>query len=171
MLARLGRSAIGGARLQPQRLAAVPSRAFSNEYRISTDFVPQEDTWQAEGTHHVKKKLDIWDTLSMAVGPRPDTVTSDNLRSSRTESQTRVFNPATPVDSAGNPVIAEVPQNTGVNTTAADAYDVRPRPRPLRCISQGTTASADMSTKGIVDVLFCCRRASSTTNTSRGIRA
>lgn len=111
---------------------AAPSRAFSNEYRISTDFVPQEDTWQAEGTHHVKKKLDIWDTLSMAVGPRPDTVTSDNLRSSRTESQTRVFNPATPVDSAGNPVIAKVPQNTGVNTTQADAYDVRSRPRPLR---------------------------------------
>eukprot|EP01052_Picozoa_sp_SAG31_P039492 SAG31_NODE_5488_length_2511_cov_1.810531_2_plen_89_part_00 len=34
-----------------------------------------------------------WDEMAKAVGPRPDTVTSDNLRSSRKESHYRKYNP------------------------------------------------------------------------------
>eukprot|EP01043_Picozoa_sp_COSAG02_P037718 COSAG02_NODE_2851_length_7896_cov_28.878928_5_plen_109_part_00 len=86
----------------------------------------QEDTWADKGTHHAKKKLDIWDHMAMAVGPRPDTVTSDNIRSSRTDADVRLFNPGSPVDMETNePREAIVPQTTGCNLTPTDCYDVR----------------------------------------------
>jgi hypothetical protein len=105
----------------------------------------QEDTWQDKGTHLVKKKLDLYDHLAMAVGPRPDTVTSDNLRSSRTEADVRRFNPGSPVDlETGAPITPVIPQSTGRSLTPEQVYDVsatnRPSPlthiltQPLTCI-------------------------------------
>ena len=91
---------------------------------------PQENTWQDQGTHHVKKKLDLFDHLAMAVGPRPDTVTSDNLRSSRSETEFRLYNPGTPVDTATDaPVTPIIPQSTGSSLTPEQAYDVSTRER------------------------------------------
>jgi hypothetical protein len=88
----------------------------------------QEDTWADKGTHHAKKKLDIWDHMAMAVGPRPDTVTSDNIRSSRADADVRLFNPGSPVDMQTNePREVIVPQTTGCNLTPTDCYDVRHR--------------------------------------------
>ena len=86
----------------------------------------QEGTWADEGTHYAKKKLDIWDHMAMAVGPRPDTVTSDNLRSSRADADVRLFNPGSPVDmETGAAREAIVPQTTGCHLTPKDSYDVR----------------------------------------------
>ena len=91
----------------------------------------QEDTWQEQGTHVVKKKLDLYDHLAMLVGPRPDTVTSDNLRSSRTESDCRLFNPGSPVDMDTNaPVTPVIPQSTGRSLTPEQTYDVSARNSP-----------------------------------------
>jgi hypothetical protein len=88
--------------------------------------VPQEETWQDLGTHHAKKKLDIWDHMAMAVGPRPDTVTSDNLRSSRADADVRPFSPGSPVDMATDaPIEVTVPQTTGSHMTPTECYDVR----------------------------------------------
>eukprot|EP01048_Picozoa_sp_COSAG05_P017780 COSAG05_NODE_2487_length_3000_cov_5.221648_2_plen_107_part_00 len=68
-------------------------RAFSTGLRTSTGVVPNSDDHKKDGTNKHYKTLDVWDTLARMVGPRPDTVTTDNLRSSRTESLTRPFNP------------------------------------------------------------------------------
>ena len=67
----------------------------------------------------------------MAVGPRPDTVTSDNLRSSRTETDCRRFNPGNPVDlETGAPIEPVIPQTTGRSLTPEQVYDVSARNRP-----------------------------------------
>lgn len=68
-------------------------RAFSTGLPTSAGIVPQSDEHTKDGTNKVSKTLDVWDTLARMVGPRPDTVTTDNLRSARTESGTRPFNP------------------------------------------------------------------------------
>ena len=49
----------------------------------------------------------------MSIGPRPDTVTSDNIRSSRADAGVRLFSPGSPVDLATGAALAvEVPQQT-----------------------------------------------------------
>ena len=97
----------------------------------------QEDTWADRAPTTPKKKLDIWDHLAMAVGPRPDTVTSDNLRSSRADADVRLFNPGLPVDVETNePRVAIVPQTTGSNLTPTESYDVRHHVRvPVSAVS------------------------------------
>ena len=107
MLARLGRSAIGG--LGPASASGQRAGGPSPRVRISTDFVPQEDTWQAEGTHHVREAGHLGHPLHGGRAAARSDI--GQLRSSRTESQTRVFSPATPVDSAGNPVIASAAEH------------------------------------------------------------
>jgi hypothetical protein len=85
----------GGAQQQARRLV-------STGLRTSTGIVPQDQGHLTDGTNTNSKTLDVWDTLARLVGPRPDTVTTDNLRSSRSESETRRFNPgyARPAGSA-----------------------------------------------------------------------
>ena len=91
----------------------------------------QENTWQDKGTHHVKKKRDLFDHLAMLVGPRPDTVTSDNLRSSRSETDFRRFNPGSPVNlETDAPVKPIIPQSTGRSFTPQEVYDVSARRWP-----------------------------------------
>ena len=64
----------------------------------------------------------------MLVGPRPDTVTSDNLRSSRSEADCRRFNPGSPVDlETDAPVQPIIPQSTGRSFTPQEVYDVSAR--------------------------------------------
>ena len=62
----------------------------------------------------------------MSIGPRPDTVTSDNLRSSRRDAGVRLHSPGSPVDLASGAALdVVVPQNIGDNRTPTDVYDVR----------------------------------------------
>ena len=103
---------------------------FSTGLRPSTGIVPEHRP--DDGTNKVTKTLDVWDTLARMVGPRPDTVTTDNLRSSRTESGVRPFNPGSPVDSNGAPLRAEVPQYKGDQSGPHGEYEV---PFPLLPLS------------------------------------
>ena len=69
----------------------------------------------------------------MSIGPRPDTVTSDNIRSSRADAGVRLFSPGSPVDLATGAALAvEVPQQIGSNRTPTEVYDVRCTPSYFR---------------------------------------
>lgn len=136
--------------------------------KLSHSATVQENTWQDQGTHLVKKKLDLYDHLAMAVGPRPDTVTSDNLRSSRSETEFRPYNPGTPVDLATDtPITPIIPQSTGSNVAPTETYDVSAIAR-RRCHSYALWVRSHARCRSAV-----CRwcRTCSTSSTSRATLA
>jgi hypothetical protein len=86
----------------------------------------------------------------MAVGPRPDTVTSDNLRSSRSEADFRLFNPGSPVDLDGDaPVTPAIPQSTGSSLTPTEVYDVS-------CIMSRSVSSIEKMRTNENECARCC---------------